>query len=975
MGHTMPNACKTEQERERQLREACDALERRIRAGESYRTEDCLATHPELAADSDASLELLYFEYVLREELGEAPRAEDWYLRFPEHQVSFEKILRIHNGTSELSRTGGLSPSRSTFPSSGTISVQKPALQRHLSKYELLEELGRGSMGVVYKAREPELDRLVALKVILAGPHAGADQIVRVHREARAIARLKHPNIVQIHEIGDDDGRPFLCMEYVDGPGLDQVLARWNGKGRLAVTPEAAARLMQTLAGAVHYAHQQGIIHRDLKPANILLQTATSVSEVERRDSALEIQLDTHGMRSAIPKIADFGLAKFLDSSGDTAQTGHLVGTPTFMAPEQADGRVHEVGPGVDIYALGVILYQLLTGRPPFQASTVQETLELVRTAEPTSPWQLQPHLPRDLQTICLKCLAKEPRSRYTSALALSEDLRRFLAGKPIAARPASVSDRLIKWTKRRPVVAGLIAGLILTVAAGGAGVIWEWQRAERNARAFKRERDKAFEQRGRAERHLASARKSIDELSTLGAQLRLQPQLHKTGEALLEKVLAFYQDVLQDESADPEVRLATAQVWGRVGHIRHELGQWDKAAEAFQQNSILLEGLLQQDPDSTLYRRQLGGALSSRAHVLRDQGKTQEAKEAYRRAAAMEEQVLATAPEDPTFQSSLSNILFNTTTVLSQQEEAAEKGQLYQRAIALIRSAQKSNPNETGYQAGLALYLEGLGMFQLECGQGALAEATSRASIDIRERLRKQGRVDRWTQRYLGRGYSNLGWIVAGCGRLDEAQTIYAQAGEILGKLYKDYPDWVICRNDLFHNRVRQSWVEENRGNYRKAETYYRQALHDDPKNGATNNELAWFLVTCPDAHLRNAREAVQLGKKAVELEPTDGNYLNTLGVAHYRDGDCKAAIDALQTSVKLRDGGNASDLFFLAMAHWKLGHRDEARNWFAKGVEQLKTRDAQNKSLQDFCTEAQALLGEAPTRGQPSNSPSLSK
>src|SRR5262249_54171657 len=209
---------------------------------------------PELAADADATLELLYFEYVLREELGQAPSAADWYRRFPEQEAPLRKILQIHHGTSAGSASGGPCASCDTLTPLQTVAQPTAPAPRRLSKYVLLEELGRGSMGVVYKAREPALDRMVALKVILAGVHAGSDQLARVHREGRAIARLQHPNIVQIHEIGEDDGRPFLCMEYVNGPGLDWLLARWNGQGSLGLTPQAAARLLEALARAVHYA-------------------------------------------------------------------------------------------------------------------------------------------------------------------------------------------------------------------------------------------------------------------------------------------------------------------------------------------------------------------------------------------------------------------------------------------------------------------------------------------------------------------------------------------------------------------------------------------------------------------------------------------------------------------------------------------------------------------------------------------------
>jgi eukaryotic-like serine/threonine-protein kinase len=986
MGDDMLTRCKTEKELERQVRQACDELETHLRAGQSYRTEDCLAAYPELAADNDSILEILYFEYVVREEMGEALSAEDWYRRFPEQQIPLKKIFQIHHDACGLSSSGAAS--LQTLTPLQFVAQQRAFVQRRLGKYEILEELGRGSMGVVYKARELALDRMVALKVIVAGPHASLDQLVRIRREARAIARLQHPNIVQIHEIGDDEGRPFLCMEYVDGPGLDRLLARWNEQGSLGLTPQGAARLLESVARAVHYAHQQGIIHRDLKPANILLQK----SEVTSQRS--EVRSQRSGGRSSdlcpltsdlwssdlCPKIADFGLAKFLDSSADTTQTGHLIGTPSFMAPEQADGRTDDVGPSMDIYALGVILYQLLTGRPPFQAATVQETLELVRTAEPPPPRQLQPYLPRDLQTICLKCLAKEPGSRYSSALELAEDLRRFLAGESIRARPAMLTDRLSKWVKRRPVVAGLLAALFLAIAGGGTGIIWQWWRAEHNAadaelnaRNFKNERDKAVEERGRAERHLKRARESIDELAKLSDKLWLHPQMNKTGKTLLEKVLTFYQAVLKDESTDPVVRLRTAQVYGKVAYFRHTVGQLDKAVEAFQQQSSLLEGLLGEEPNDSQYRLRLIESLSSRAHVLRDMGKTEQARQAYRRAAKLEEQASAAAPADPARQASLANILLNYATVLSPGGDAQQIERLLQRAMELTRSALRTDPDSKWYKHNLALCLEGQATAYRNKGQRAQAEEAARASVEIWEQLRKRGQLDRWTERYLGRGYSGLGLIVAGRGRFAEAEKLYGQAAEILGRMVKDYPDGAPWRGDLVCTRACQARLQEQLGYYDKAVERYRQGLQLDPKGAHANNCLAWFLATCSEPSARNSREAVRLAKKAVAAAPEDADSRNTLGVAQYRDGDFEAAVETLNKSMTLRPGGDAHDWFFLAMAYWKLGDREEARRWLAKGVQSLQKDETQDEELRRFQAEAQALLKGSAIPVQVSKSPLL--
>ncbi|HJT77518.1 MAG TPA: serine/threonine-protein kinase [Gemmataceae bacterium] len=302
--------------------------------------------------------------------------------------------------------------------------------------YDILGELGRGGMGVVYKARHRALNRLVALKMILAGAHAGPEERRRFVREAEAVARLQHPNIVQIHEVGEHEGRPFLSLEFCAGGSLADRL------GGTPLPAGAAARLVETLARAMHAAHQAGIIHRDLKPANVLLA------------------------EDGTPKVTDFGLAKKLDGAAGQTASGAIMGTPSYMTPEQAGGRSKEVGPPTDVYALGAILYELLTGRPPFRAATALDTVLQVVSEEPVPPSRLQPKLPKDLETVCLECLQKDRRRRYATAEALAEELRRFQEGRPVQARPVGIPTRVAMWARRNPVTA---TGLLAAVA----GPLW----------------------------------------------------------------------------------------------------------------------------------------------------------------------------------------------------------------------------------------------------------------------------------------------------------------------------------------------------------------------------------------------------------------------------------------------------------------------------------------------------------------------
>ena len=330
--------------------------------------------------------------------------------------------------------------------------------------YEVQGVLGRGGMGIVYKAWHRRLNRAVALKMLLAGPCARPEELERFLREAEVVAGLRHANVVQVYDVGDLDGRPYFTMEYVEGGSLAQ---------KLAGTPQSAdqaAALVATLAEAIQVAHQSGIIHRDLKPANILLQKSERQNSKSERGS----EVSDFGFRISdfTPKVTDFGLARRLDGGGGLTLSGVPVGTPSYMAPEQGQGRWDSVGPATDVYALGAILYELLTGRPPFRAETAAATLQQVLAEEPVPPSQLNPRVPRDLETICLKCLHKEPPRRYASAAALAEDLHRYGRGEPIVARPAGRRERLARWVRRHPAAVGLLAALAVLVAAIATGAL-----------------------------------------------------------------------------------------------------------------------------------------------------------------------------------------------------------------------------------------------------------------------------------------------------------------------------------------------------------------------------------------------------------------------------------------------------------------------------------------------------------------------
>jgi WD40 repeat protein/serine/threonine protein kinase len=408
--------------------------------------------------------------------------------------------------------------------------------------YEVLGELGRGGMGVVYRARQLQANRIVALKMIRAIQGASAHDRLRFQIETEAVARLSHPNIVQLHEANESNGQPFFSLEFCDGGGLDKRLKSWRP------TPTEAAELIETLARSMHYAHLRGVVHRDLKPANVLLQSKSeSRNPKSERKPRSDSSLSDSGFRISDydPKISDFGLAKRLDAEArDVSQSGAVMGTPAYMAPEQAAGKVRDTGPAADVYALGALLYECLTGRPPFVGAR-HDILVQVMTEEPTPPSRIQRGVPRDLETVCLKCLAKEPVKRYGTAEELAEELRRVRASEPIQARPASAAERVWKWCRRKPAVAALLATVAALLVAGTTiSTVFAVQAAEKaeladkNASEAEKRSNEAEKERIKADGLTKDLKVKVGELQKEKEEVQRQKEAVQTQLDISESVV-----------------------------------------------------------------------------------------------------------------------------------------------------------------------------------------------------------------------------------------------------------------------------------------------------------------------------------------------------------------------------------------------------------------------------------------------------
>lgn len=629
--------------------------------------------------------------------------------------------------------------------------------------YELLGEIARGGMGVVYKARQKSLNRIVALKMILSGSIAGDEEVKRFYSEAGSAAQLEHPNIVPVFEIGEINGQHFFTMGLVDGGSLDSLLKDSPLPSR------AAVELMVRIADAIHYAHELGIIHRDLKPANILLASAVRSTSTGSTHNSLTEQRTAKtstGIENAssvniewIPKVSDFGLAKQMNSASDLTGTGQILGTPSYMPPEQANGQSDLIGPPADVYALGAILYRMLAGRPPFQAATPLETIMQLTTQEPIPIRQLIPTLPADLETICMRCLQKDPSRRYPSAKEFELDLRRWLAGDPIQARPISRYERTIRWVRKHPTLSA-------SVGVGIAAILAIVAILYRSNASLAHERDVAFEaqrdaevQRQFAQSRLSRAIEAVDKMMVrvAGERWAKNPDLSSERKEVLEDAVQFYNTLLSDKGTGAKesaiVRFEAVKAQEQVASALLILNELEEATLACDKGLKLCHELLVDSPENLDYESKKAFFLSLKASIVALKGDTSTALDTMAQSTDLSRQIYKRQPENrkylSRFMESLASYTYFLLTADSRHRNAGES--LLPELLEGARALNVNDQSPMHDRLTLAFALNVQAAYALSAGKVAEAKAGYNEALSITRQLQSvQATNARYADQYL---------------------------------------------------------------------------------------------------------------------------------------------------------------------------------------------------------------------------------
>lgn len=1006
---------------------------------------------PEPAADRRRRLEEAMAEYLIEADAGRAPTPEAFLVRFPDlraeltefliDQAALARIIRplrgFHVGRPDELTARASNPS--TLQSQGVVGSTEerrpdhalttkfdseaaearggfqPVRVRYFGDYELRSVLGKGGMGIVYRARQVSLNRLVALKMIKTGMLADSEELRRFRNEAEAVAQLDHPGIVPIYEVGEHDGQRYFSMKLVEGGSLAERLVDFRDD------PRTTAFLVAETAEAVHHAHVRGILHRDLKPANIVI--------------------DAEGR----PHVTDFGLSRKLESELELTAVSAVIGTPAYMSPEQTRGRKGVVTTASDVYGLGSVLYALLTGRAPFRADNMADMMTQVREQAPEAPRRINPKVPRDLEVICLKCLEKDPRLRYDSARALSNDLRAWLERCPIAARPVGPLRRSWLWCRRRPAVAALTAAVVLAVVGGVAGVIAVQARANRDL-ASKNAELAASETKVRARFELA-----VDAIRTFHSGvsedfLLKEDEFRELRQRLLKSAEEFYRKLgtMLENQTDRVSQKMLAQSYHDLAELIGAIGRKPEAVE-MHRRVLAVREVLAQGPDADV--EDLGDVARSHmaiAFLLSEIGKAEETLAAHHEARKLLEEVVARTPNALRFDSRLAKIhrgywadlastqasigwwfarLGKTGEALTWQmrglagREALHRadptsrvnrdalarshatlGQLYSRTgkSSLARQSHEAAreirlklveeaPDNARFAAALAQSHMDIAIFDDTRGKTSEALESSRAALEIQRRLVETYPAVARNRSELGRIHHRIGMELGWLGRRNEALAEYRANLEIRERLAADHPEVSLYRSDLAQALYTLGGSHAENGEpvealaaYERARALWRDLAAAHPDLTEYRRQLAICLQTIGLRH-ENAgrwdeamtiyREARDLLAKLVEDTPDIPRHHNllasieeTIGTLHSKRGRPDEALAAFERSLVVRRK-LAVDQPTIVAYRSELGRAYNALGWFHYGnsrlVEGLAAHEASREVRRALANEFPSVIG----------------
>ena len=920
------------------------------------------------------SRELIQLDIFYRQKAGEQPdRAEyqPWLSTDPSGgtDLSFDTTEGAGGAHASTAHRSPADKSDDTGTRANTI----------IGEYEVLEEIARGGMGVVYRARQVALKRIVALKMIRSDLGADPGRLARFQTEAHAVARLSHPNIVQIYEVGRHERQPFLSLEFMDGGSLQH---------RLAGTPlpyREAAELVKTLAAATHYAHSKGIVHRDLKPANILLQSVAVRNKRTARKDCASSPFDEFGPPTPeqtsvtadyCSKIADFGLAKQLGAESGQTCTGASLGTPSYMAPEQAEGHAENVGPLSDVYGLGAVLYECLTGRPPFKAATPLETVRQVTSLDPVPPSRLQPQVSRDLELICLHCLEKEPRKRYASAAALEEDLRRFLDGRPIQARATPAWERAWKWARRRP----LAAASSLAAAASLLCIVIVWAiftirlgEARRLAENNASERE---QQRILAEQNRDKTLQVVDRFLTRVGETKLadNPELSELRKDLLADALEFSKSFLnQKENPDPLIRQEAAHAAQRTYRIYNMMGLRKEQHEDTELAVGLFRKLVAEFPENPGYRYDLSSSLNALGVWYTGNGKAADAAtlaEGYLlEAKALRAALSNQYPDKPEYRAALARTyssLANLYRRLGTRPQDVQQN--YQTSLDILHDVLKEHPSREN-RIEVAVLDNRIANYYYTVGRLEEMEARWVEAIELYEANLQERPNDRSTRENLADSCQYLGVAYTDLGKVDRARVVTLRALAILQQLVRESPrhpgmrnSLAMCFNNLSRVHRKASQPKEELAALENSLRLFEELVSEWPLEVSfrynlgkvsTNVGVALLSFDRVDDAIKTCSRAMQVLEPMAKAHPQELKYTYELARTCRLMGEAQALSETKQSTKSHSDDWIGRTITLLDALPTHTAASPEARTLLAESLVAHAVVDLQQSKTEQALAE----------------------